>query len=142
MTNLIQRLVLHIFANIAGLYVIDYAVKDFCVVADRTLTACPATPEWHTVAFVAAAILLALVNGLVKPLLKLVSLPFVFLSMGLFLFLINAVVLWLVVWLVDTMAITGVVILVTGTAWATYLYAGVILGLFNLGTHWLTSVRD
>lgn len=60
--------------------------------------------------------------------------------MGLFMFVINAVVFALVVWIVNTLALTGVHILIAGSAWMTYLYAAVILGLFNLVTHWLTKI--
>lgn len=142
MKKYFQSFVLHILANIAGLYLVDYLVTDFCVVADKTLTACPTTPEWHTLAFITGAVVLALVNAIIKPVLKFVTLPFVFLSMGLFMFVVNAIVFWTVVWTLNTLDLSGVHILVTGTAWVAYLYAAVVLGLFNLCTHWLTDIRD
>jgi len=141
MTKYFQSFVLHIIANMAGLYLIDYLVDDFCAVGDPLVTACPAMLEIHWMALIIAAVTLALVNGFIKPVLKLISLPFVFLSMGLFMFVVNAAVLGIMIWLVNAAEISGVHFLVTGEGWVTYLYAAVILGLFNLVTHWLTKVR-
>jgi putative membrane protein len=46
--------------------------------------------------FVLAGILLALLNMLVRPVIKLVSLPLIILTLGLFTVFINAMMLWLV----------------------------------------------
>jgi putative membrane protein len=47
----------------------------------------------------AAALVLGILNSFVKPILQLVSLPFIIMSMGLFLLVINALVLKLTAWL-------------------------------------------
>jgi len=141
MTKYLQSFVLHIIANAAGIYLIDYAVEGFCVVTDPLATSCPAVLEIHWIALIIAAVALAFINGLIKPVLKLISLPFVFLSMGLFMFIINAVVLGIMIWLVNAAQIENVHFLITGDTWVTYLYAAVILGLFNLVTHWLVKIR-
>lgn len=141
MIKLLQSFVLHILANMAGLYLIDYAVVNFCIVSDTTTTTCPPEAAVNWYALVIGAVVLALVNAVIKPILKLVSLPFVFLSMGLFMFVINAIVLGLMIWAVNTMQVTGVHFLIPADPVMTYLYAAVILGLFNLATHWLTKVR-
>jgi putative membrane protein len=49
----------------------------------------------------AVALILGLVSATVKPLLKLLSLPFILLTLGLFLLVINAAMLGLTGWLAD-----------------------------------------
>lgn len=49
---------------------------------------------WESLAI--AAVLLGLVNAIVRPLLVMLSLPLLILTLGLFLLVINAVLLWLV----------------------------------------------
>jgi len=46
-------------------------------------------------AFAAMAIILGLVNAVIRPLLKLLSCPLILLTLGLFIFVINAFTLWL-----------------------------------------------
>lgn len=55
------------------------------------------TGEWWQFLIVAAIVGLA--NAIVKPILKLLSLPIVILTLGLFLIVVNALVLQLAVWL-------------------------------------------
>jgi putative membrane protein len=55
----------------------------------------------------AAAFVLAILNSLVKPLLRLVSLPIIVLSLGLFLVVINALVLRLTAWFVPGFHVPG-----------------------------------
>ncbi len=50
------------------------------------------TPEWHIVVFVP---LLALVNAIVRPLVKLLAMPITCLTFGLFNLVINALMFWL-----------------------------------------------
>lgn len=74
---------------------------------------------------VLVAVLVALVNGIVKPLMNLLSLPLVILTLGLFLLITNALALQLVIWLSAPdrldLGITS-----TGFFWATFLGALVI----------------
>jgi len=76
-------------------------------------------------AFLGVAILVALSNMVVKPVLKILSFPAILLTLGLFLLIINAVVLQLVVWLAAPerldLGLTS-----TGFFWATFLGALVI----------------
>ena len=50
------------------------------------------------VALIAIAVILAVVNALVRPVVSLLSLPLVLLTLGLFLLVINALMLGLTVW--------------------------------------------
>ena len=62
-------------------------------------------PEMHLRRFIGAALvaalLLGLVNTLIRPLLLLLTLPVTVLSLGLFIFVINGLMFWLVAQLVD-----------------------------------------
>ncbi len=79
-------------------------------------------PFWK---LVVVALLVALVNAIVKPLMNLFSLPIVILTLGLFLLITNALALQLVIWLSAPerldLGITS-----TGFFWATFLGALVI----------------
>ena len=54
-----------------------------------------------------AALLLGLVNAIVRPLLVLLTLPFTLITLGLFLLVINAAMLGLVAWAFDDFSIAG-----------------------------------
>ncbi len=83
--------------------------------------------------YLLVVIILGLANFIVKPILRLFSLPIILLTLGLFLIVVNALVLQLVVWLsgVWDLGLTS-----TGFFWATFLGAIVLsiatwlLGIF------------
>lgn len=59
--------------------------------------------EWvgHSAVFLAIALLFTLMNTIVKPVLKVLSLPLVILTFGLFLLVINAVLILLLGWITN-----------------------------------------
>ena len=134
---LLRSFFLYLLASIAALIATEYVVKSFCIL-DAVATSCPASPTFPLKALLFAGILFSLVNMIIKPILKIVALPFILVTMGLFVFVINAGVLYLVVWLIQTMQVPGVVALVTG-GFLTYVEGGFVLGLCNLFAHWLTK---
>jgi putative membrane protein len=56
---------------------------------------------------IAAALVLALLNAIVRPVLYVLSLPFIVLTLGLFVIIINAVLLQFVDWLIDGFDVLG-----------------------------------
>ncbi|HEX2255586.1 MAG TPA: phage holin family protein [Afifellaceae bacterium] len=54
-----------------------------------------------------AALLLGIVNAVVRPLMIILTLPLTILTLGFFLLVINAAMLSLVAWLLDGLAVTG-----------------------------------
>ncbi|MFJ1707780.1 phage holin family protein [Kitasatospora sp. NPDC088346] len=57
---------------------------------------------WHkTITVIAVALIFGVVNFLIKPLVKLLSLPLFILTLGLITFVINALMLWLTSWASD-----------------------------------------
>ena len=79
--------------------------------------------EWYQ--FVLVAAILGLANAIVKPILKLFSLPLILLTLGLFLVVVNALVLSLVIWLsgVFELGLTS-----DGFFWSTF-WAAVVVSL-------------
>ncbi len=74
--------------------------------------------------YLAVTALLVAVNWWVKPVMKLLGLPFILITLGLFLLVINALALQLVVWLSESVFSLG--LSSTGFFWATFLGALVI----------------
>ena len=79
--------------------------------------------------FLLAGILLGLLNKIVKPPIKLLTMPLIILTLGLFLVVINALMLWLVDYAFDFVIIESV----TALVWATIITAIVnaVITLFS-----------
>ncbi len=77
-----------------------------------------------------AALLLGIVNAVVRPLLVILTLPITVLTLGLFLLVINAAMLGLVAWMFDNFAIAGFwpalfgAIVVSVTGWLASYFIG------------------
>ena len=85
-------------------------------------------PEPSTL--LAAAILLGIVNAIVRPIAILLTIPITILSLGLFLWFINAAMLGLVAWMLDGFHIAGLgsallgAMIVSVTGWIANFYIG------------------
>ena len=75
-----------------------------------------------------AALVLGLVNAIVRPVLVILTLPVTLLTLGLFLFVINALLFWLVAQVVGGFAVTGFVAALIGS---------ILYSLITLVTSWL-----
>ncbi|ONM47160.1 phage holin family protein [Nocardia donostiensis] len=53
------------------------------------------------IVLLAVAVVFTVVNALIKPIVKLLSLPLVIVTLGLFLLVINALMLWLTAWITE-----------------------------------------
>lgn len=77
-----------------------------------------------------AGVLLGIVNAVIRPVMIILTLPFTILTLGLFLFVINAMMLGLVAWLLDGFAISGFwaalggSIIISLTSWIASWYIG------------------
>lgn len=76
--------------------------------------------RWQVI--VIAGLILAIVNSIIRPVVVLLSLPAILFTLGLFMVVINALMVLLVAWLYGPFEITGF--------W-TALLAGMIIGLVN-----------
>lgn len=79
--------------------------------------------NWQALAF--AALVLGILNAILRPVLMILSLPFIIVTLGLFLLVINAVTLWLTGIIVPGFEVSGF-----GTAFL----GGLIISLVNLFT--------
>ncbi len=77
-------------ASAAALAVATFLVPGIWVVSDD--------PETEIVTILAVAVIFGVVNTVIKPLFRFVTAPLVFLSLGLFLWVINACLLMLISW--------------------------------------------
>ena len=70
-----------------------------------------------------AALLLGLVNAIVRPILFILTLPFTILTLGLFLLVLNGICLTIVAWLIPGIAVSGLwaatlgALVITLTSW-------------------------
>lgn len=78
--------------------------------------------------FVLAGLVLACVNALVRPVVKLLSLPFYVLTLGLFFVVVNALMLKLTAWITASFDLH---LVVTNFGWA--LLGGIVVGAVNWG---------
>lgn len=75
-----------------------------------------------------AALVLGLVNAVIRPLLVLLTLPVTILTLGLFIFVINALLFWLVAEIVQGFAVGGFIAALIGS---------VLFSVITLLTSWL-----
>lgn len=121
---MLRRLILHIIVNIAALYFIsDFLAGDFLITGGIK-------------GYLIAALLFGFLNGIVKPILKILSLPFIFVTAGVFVLVINTFLVWFAEYALDILEFEGVTILVEGGV-ITYLYVGILLGVINTVLMWL-----
>ena len=83
--------------------------------------------------YLIAGVILGLLNLTVRPVLKLISMPIIILTLGIFSLVINALMLWIVGYAFEFVVIENLYALV----WAT-----IIIGLVNAGISLLTKAVD
>ena len=85
--------------------------------------------------FIIAGLVIGLLNTFVKPLLKIVSLPFVLITAGLFLIVINALILWITSYFLNIIEFRDVTFTFVGTG--SYLIGAILFGVVNWAEHLL-----
>ena len=123
---MIKRFLLHILANAAALFIVVQLLGgDFLI-----------TGGWK--GYVIAALIFGILNGFVKPILKVIALPFVFITAGLFTLVINMFLVWFAKYALDILQFEGVAIQIANSLF-TYLYVGVIMAIVNMVIQWLVK---
>ncbi|MEK9160290.1 MAG: phage holin family protein [Patescibacteria group bacterium] len=117
-----MRILVTVLANALALFLVSHVLDGF-------------TFEGGLIAPVIVAAILTVLNFILKPILKLLSFPLVFLTGGLFLIVLNAFILYLADYLLGVMDFKGVDLVVDGIL--TYALAAVIFGIANWLIHWL-----
>ena len=108
-----MSIIIGLLSNSIGLWIAQYYVAGFVVVGGLK-------------GYLIAGILLGLLNLIVRPLLKLVSLPLMILTLGLFNIIINIVLLWIVA------KATGYLII---QSWEALILTTLILAAMNFISH-------
>ncbi len=83
--------------------------------------------------FILGGLIIGLLNTFLKPLLKIVSLPFIIITAGLFLLVINTGILWLTEKMLNSLDFHGVSLHINGLF--TYVMAALIFAVVNWVEH-------
>lgn len=110
-----MRFIVRILANSLAIYLAAFL-----------LAGVNATGDWKF--FLIAGIVLSLINALLKPIVKFISLPLIILTLGLFSIVINIVVVWLLTRFIPEINISGL--------WA-YFGTSVFVSLANIIVNFL-----
>ncbi|OGZ32424.1 MAG: hypothetical protein A2V69_02280 [Candidatus Portnoybacteria bacterium RBG_13_40_8] len=111
------KLILQILANAVGIFAAAYFINDIKF-----------TGDWIDYLIVGA--ILAVANLIIRPVLKIITAPLIFITLGLFIIVINAVILFGVDWFVQALQITSLFGYLLGSIIISIIN-GVILGLFK-----------
>ncbi|MEK9170795.1 MAG: phage holin family protein [Patescibacteria group bacterium] len=117
---MIIRFLLHIIAN--GLAVL---------IAARFIPG--VVYGYEPVSLLKIALILALANALIKPILKLLFSPLILLTLGLFTILINIFMVWLAAYFTPELSITGI---------AAYFWTMIVISFFNFAVSTFAHGRE
>jgi len=102
--------------NTASVYLVHQVLDGFVI-------------EGGAIGFVIVGIVIGTMNVFVKPIIKVLALPFIFLTVGLFVIVVNALILWLSVMFMQFLDLSAISLTVDGLF--TYITAVVLLGILN-----------
>jgi putative membrane protein len=103
----------------------------FAVIAATIMLLAGQLPGFHVTGWgpaIVAAVVLAFVNTVIRPILFLFTLPFTIVTLGLFLFVLNAMMLWLTQALVPGFDVHG---------WGPLLLGSVLLSIVGAVAKWI-----
>ncbi|MDO8669039.1 MAG: phage holin family protein [Candidatus Buchananbacteria bacterium] len=109
-----MAIIIGLFSNILALYLANLWVSGFSVI-----------DGWK--AYLIAGIALGMLNLIIRPILKIITFPLITVSLGLFLIVINAIMLWL------TAQLTGYIVI---ESYVALLWATLIVATVNFITKW------
>lgn len=115
--NWFLKFILQILANALGIFIAVYFIKDIKFAGD-----------W--IDFLIIGGILAIANLIVRPILKIVTAPLIFVTLGLFIIIINAVILFAVDWFVNALEITSLLGYLLGSIIVSIINA-IIMGIFK-----------
>ncbi|MFP5282571.1 MAG: phage holin family protein [Actinomycetes bacterium] len=113
-----MRLILRLLANAGALAVATWLLRDIALTAPTT--------TGKITALLLVALIFGVVNAVVKPIFTLVTVPVVLLTLGLFLLVINALMLLLTAWLAEQVGLGWRV-----EGFGTAVLGGVIVGVVS-----------
>jgi putative membrane protein len=119
-TDMIKKIIIGVLLNAAALYVVTWFLKDIQYTGGFKF-------------FILAGFGIGILNIFVKPLMKILSFPLMIMTVGLFSLVINAIIFWLTMKLVNGIHFQDVSVNISSAV--TYLIAGVVFGLGNWVLH-------
>lgn len=126
--NFIKKIILWILASWLAVFATTYYFPEYISV------------EWWILAFAVVWFIFWILNYFIKPILKLISLPLIFISAWLFTFLINWVVIYLTEYFVKMLPNLWVVFEIKWW-FMSYLIVAVVLWIINYITHWFVDIK-
>ncbi|MEX1163432.1 MAG: phage holin family protein [Nitriliruptor sp.] len=93
--------------------------------------------EGSVVTLLLVALVLGIINAVVKPILTVLSLPFIILTLGLFLLVVNAIALWIVIRLSGALDLG-----LTSDGFGSTFLGALVVSLVAWGLETVTGVRD
>ncbi|MCD5382882.1 phage holin family protein [Candidatus Gracilibacteria bacterium] len=126
--NFIKKIILGILASSLSVYATVYYFPEYLTV------------EGGLYAFAIIGIIFGILNYFIKPILKIISLPLIFISAGLFTFLINGAVIYMTEYFIKGMPNLGVVFHING-GFLSYIIVAIVLGTINYITHWFVDIK-
>lgn len=115
-TVMITKFLLHIIANALAILAAGRFVPNVIY-------------NFDLLSLIKIALILALANILLKPILKMIFGPIILLTLGLFTVAINIFLIWLTVYFVPELSITG---------WIAYFWVMIMLSFFNFAVSTIT----
>jgi len=89
-----MRFIAQILVNALAIFLADYLVPGFIFKGDL-------------LTLIIAGLVLGLINVFIRPVLRLISTPLIIFSLGLFIVIINIILLWILEYLIPDLTITG-----------------------------------
>ena len=117
---MIKKIIIGVVLNGLALYAVTYFLGDIHYTGGILF-------------FLIGGFIIGLLNVFVRPLMKLLSFPLMMMTVGLFSLVINAIIFWLTVKVVNGIHVADVTVEITGVV--TYLVAAVVFGVVNWVLH-------
>lgn len=123
---MIKRIIIGIILNAAAIYVVTLVLPQVVV-------------SGGLLGYAVIGFIVGLLNLLIRPILTFVSFPFMLVTAGLFIFVINAAILWLVTYILPIINIQDINLVIPNIL--DFLLASVIFTIVNGLEHWLFAPR-
>lgn len=119
---MLKKIIIGIILNAAALFGVTYFLTQIQYAGGVTF-------------FIIGGVVMGILNTIVKPVLKILTLPIHILTVGISLVLLNGVIFWIFDVVLDTIVVKGVTLTVPSIK--TYFLAGFLFGLINWVEHFL-----
>lgn len=132
------RFLVRVLISTVALWIASWILRGLQISTEGTMNVAQGNNTFASVlAFLFIGLIFGIVNALIKPLIRLISLPVTFLTLGLFTVVINAGMLWLTSWL---SSFTPVHFTIDSFFW-TAIWAAVIISVLSMIGNGVTGIN-